>query len=227
MFTRPDLLQQAFTHQSYVTHPTNSDIYSNERLEFLGDAVLELIVTQFLYDKYPAWREGELSKLKSVLVSRRVLARITSEFQLGSHLLMNRGEEQTGGKTRISNLANLYEALLGAIYLDGGFDPAYRFIKHTLLDHFRQIITDERNVNYKSVLLEYAQGNKLGAPNYRLLQDSGPDHEKIFTVEVQVNSGISAVGEGRSKKLAEQEAAKELIGKIAPHLIENNGREDR
>ncbi len=226
VFTRPGLLQQAFTHQSYLTHQTDTDIFSNERLEFLGDAVLELIVTQFLYDKYPALREGELSKLKSVLVSRRVLARIVSELQLGRYLLMNRGEEQTGGKTRTSNLANLYEALLGAIYLDGGFKPAYRFIKHTLLDHFSQIVTDERNVNYKSVLLEYAQGKKLGAPHYRLLQDSGPDHEKMFTVEVQINAGIGAVGEGRSKKLAEQEAAKELISRIAPDLIANNGWED-
>jgi len=221
-FTHPEFLLQALTHQSYLANSKGPDLSSNERLEFLGDAVLELIVTRFLYDKFPENREGELSKVKSILVSRRVLSRIVSDLQLGKYLLMNRGEEQTGGRTRASNLANLYESVLGAIYLDGGLKPACRFIEQTLLSVYEHIMADERNVNYKSVLLEYAQGKKVGVPHYHLVGDTGPDHEKLFTVEVNLNSGEVATGRGRSKKLAEQEAAQELIRKVAPQLLENN-----
>ncbi len=226
-FIHPELLVQALTHQSYLAGSDNTACCSNERLEFLGDAVLELIITQYLYNKYPETREGDLSKSKSILVSRRVLARIVSALGLGQFLLMNRGEEQTGGRTRASNLANLYESVLGAIYLDGGLRPARRFIETTMLDIYDRIISDERNINYKSVLLEYAQGHKIGAPHYRLIEDRGPDHEKTFTVEVSLGSGQTASGSGRSKKLAEQEAAQELIRKIAPQLLENNVADSR
>jgi len=222
-FKDPNLLFKAFTHQSFLAFQPGSEFDSNERLEFLGDAVLELIVTQYLYHTYPEQREGELSKIKSVLVSRRVLAKIVLDLDLGQFLLMNRGEERTGGRTRVSNLANLYESVLGAVYLDGGLIPAQRFIRETLLGQRDRIISDERNVNYKSVLLEYAQGKKIGAPHYRLIDDSGPDHEKTFTVEVLLSSGQTARGMGLSKKLAEQEAAQELIRRIAPQLLENNG----
>jgi ribonuclease-3 len=226
-FSHPELLVQALTHQSYLAGSENSACCSNERLEFLGDAVLELIVTQFLYHKYPDTREGDLSKSKSILVSRRVLARIVSALDLGQFLLMNRGEEQTGGRTRASNLANLYESVLGAIYLDGGLKPARRFIETTMLGISDRIISDERNINYKSVLLEYAQAKKIGAPHYRMIEDQGPDHEKTFTIEVNLGSGHAATGSGRSKKLAEQEAAQELIRRIAPHLLENNASDSR
>ena len=226
-FKKPELLLKALTHLSYVASQKKSVQDSNERMEFLGDAVLELIITQYLYNTFANKREGELSKIKSILVSRRVLARIISELHLGEFLLMNRGEEQTDGRTRASNLANLYESLLGAVYLDGGLPAAERFISRTLLSDYDRIISDERNINFKSILLEYVQGKRTAPPVYRLIADQGPDHEKLFTVEVKLNTGAHASGTGRSKKLAEQEAARALLHEVAPQLLENNTPEVR
>jgi ribonuclease-3 len=221
-FINKSLLTQSFKHRSYLSITHESSLESNERLEFLGDAILELVVTEFLYRKYPEHDEGYLSKLKSVLVSRRVLAEIVIRRGLGKHLLLDRGEEKTGGKSRISNLANLYEAVLGAIYLDSGLASSAQFIDRTLLSRYHALIKDEKFINYKSILLEYVQGKKngeAGIPVYELLQQTGPDHDKQFVMQVSIPGGPSATGEGKSKKVAEQRSAQNLLAKVAPDLL--------
>ena len=221
-FRNKDLLLTAFKHSSYL--PISKEKYhkSNERLEFLGDAVLDLVVTEFLYISMPKRSEGELSKIKSILVSRSVLAEVVASLKLGNHLIVNRGEEKTGGKRRPSNLANLYEAILGAVYLDGGLKKARSFIEHTLLSRQERLINHQNFINYKSILLEYIQSLGPGSPSYELLKESGPDHEKKFVMNVCVGEGQEAQGEGRTKKLAEQAAARSLILKIAPELISSD-----
>jgi ribonuclease-3 len=224
-FVNKSLLTQSFKHRSYLSITRESSLESNERLEFLGDAILELVVTEFLYRKFPEHDEGYLSKVKSVLVSRKVLAEIVIRKGLGRYLLLDRGEEKTGGKTRGSNLANLYEAVIGAIYLDSGLAPAARLIEQTLLTRHHALIKDEKFINYKSILLEYVQGNKeseageIRLPVYELLRQTGPDHDRQFVMQVSIPGGLNALGEGKSKKVAEQRSAQNLLSKVAPELL--------
>jgi len=218
-FRNKDLLYTAFKHSSFLPVTKEKYYRSNERLEFLGDAVLDLVVTEFLYITKPKRSEGELSKIKSVLVSRNVLAEVISSLGISKHLMVNRGEEKTGGKTRPSNMANLYEAILGAVYLDGGLKMAAKFVEHTLLSRHEKLLNHKRFINYKSILLEYIQSLGPGTPVYTLVEERGPDHEKRFIMDVCVGEGDKAQGEGRTKKLAEQAAAYNLLKKIAPDLI--------
>jgi ribonuclease-3 len=219
-FHDKNYLSAAFKHKSYLIIHREPSHKSNERLEFLGDAVLDLVVTEFLFRELPHESEGVLSKIKSVLVSRKVLAQIISDMDLGRYLLMNRGEEQTGGRNRMSNMANLYESILGAIYMDGRLKAAEKFISFTLLDSYDTFISDQDHINYKSLLLEYAQSEGLGIPRYILLKESGPDHEKHFEIEVSLADEHSATGKGKSKKIAEQNSARNLLEIIAPEHIE-------
>jgi len=152
-FNDINLLYKAFKHRSYLSISKEESFNSNERLEFLGDAILDLVVTEFLYTSFPQKSEGELSKIKSVLVSRNVLADIVSDLDLGKYLLMDRGEEKTGGKKRASNLANLYEAIIGAIYIDGKLRKAKKFIQDSLLIYTEKLFNDKNYLNYKSILL--------------------------------------------------------------------------
>ena len=221
-FNNRQYLSEAFKHRSYLIINREPAYNSNERLEFLGDAVLDLVVTEFLFSRFPQDSEGILSKIKSVLVSRKVLAQIISELKLGDYLLLNRGEEQTGGRSRFSNLANLYESILGAIYLDGGLKSARKFILYTLLDNYDKYTSDEDHLNYKSLLLEYAQKNGLGNPKYLLICESGPDHDKEFEIDVSLPGADNANGKGKSKKVAEQNSARNLLQKIAPEIIEKS-----
>lgn len=221
-FRNRELLYTAFKHSSFLPITKEKYYKSNERLEFLGDAVLDLVVTEFLYTSMPKTSEGELSKIKSVLVSRSVLAEIVANLELGNHLLVNRGEEKTGGRTRPSNLANLYEAVLGAVYLDGGLKSARSFIEHTLLSRHERLLNHQSFINYKSILLEYIQSLGPGSPIYVLVNESGPDHEKRFIMNVCAGEEEEAQGKGRTKKLAEQAAAHNLLKKIAPELISSD-----
>ncbi len=218
-FRNLDLLYTALKHSSFLPITKEKPYRSNERLEFLGDAVLDLVVTEFLYLNFPKTLEGELSKMKSVLVSRNVLAEVVSNLELGKHLLINRGEEKTGGRTRPSNLANLYEAILGAIYLDGGLKPARTFVEKTLLKSYEGLLNHKSFINYKSILLEYVQGQGPGNAIYHVIEESGPDHEKKFVMDVSIGGKERAQGWGKSKKLAEQAAAYNLLKKIAPDLL--------
>ena len=208
------LLQQAFKHRSYLNFSREEQYESNERLEFLGDAVLDLVVTEFLYSVFARQNEGDLSQKKSVLVSRQALGKIVEEMELGQFLFIDKGEEKTGGRSRASNLANLFEALLGAIYLDGGYKPSKEFVHNFLLNRQEEILKTKTFYNYKSTLLELSQGRGWGMPHYRVVSESGPDHDKSFVVSVEVAKRWSAQGEGKSKKSAEQKAAKHALKKI-------------
>ena len=213
-FKEKSLLIKAFKHRSFLTLNNEESISSNERLEFLGDAVLDLIVTEHLYNVFPNEKEGDLSKKKSVLVSRQVLSGITDSMNLGKYLLINKGEEKTGGRKRLSNLANLFEAILGAIYLDGGLKQANAFVERFLFVKRDDVLARTKYFNYKSSLLEYSQAKGWGIPSYQVVHEAGPDHDKHFEVLVTADNHWKAKGKGRSKKKAEQMAAKNVLRKI-------------
>ncbi len=216
-FSDVSLIITALKHRSYLNVSNEDRIASNERLEFLGDAVLDLIVTHFLYNKFPKRTEGQLSKIKSILISKPVLAEIAMKLELGDYVLINKGEEKTGGRKRQSILADCFEAIIGAIYLDKGLEEAQRFVETHLLSCFKSIMQRELFKNYKSILLEYAQSQLGVLPEYRLVKESGPDHDKKFEISVFLKGEKVGTGVGRSKKTAEQEAAKIATRKLGLH----------
>ena len=213
-FRNQFLLITAFKHRSYLNITNEQREASNERLEFLGDAVLDLVVTQFLYEKFPKRTEGQLSKIKSILVSKPVLADIAANMSLGDLILINKGEEKTGGRKRHSILSDTFEAIIGAIYLDMGITQAADFIRSSLLSKFKSIIQRELYTNYKSLLLEHIQSRYTDLPEYRVIQEMGPDHDKSFLVVVKIRGKEIGRGQGKSKKVAEQEAAREALKRI-------------
>jgi ribonuclease-3 len=186
---------------------------SNERLEFLGDSVLNMVVSHALYERNPEYNEGELTKLKSSLVSKSSTAIAGHRAGIDKFILLSRSEEEAGGRNRTSIVADTYEAVIGALYLDGGLEEAEKFIQRTILDDVKGII-EKSFENYKSLLLEYTQSRKLGYPTYRTVTEEGPDHDKVFTVEVYVMGRSCGMGKGKSKKIAQQIAAKECFQKL-------------
>jgi ribonuclease-3 len=213
-FKNQSLLVQAVSHRSFYVQ-AEKQLHSNERMEFLGDAVLDLIVTEFLYNNFPNENEGLLSQKKAILVSRKALGKISDEHGFGKYLILNKGEEKTGGRKRLSNLANMFEAILGAIYLDGGIEPSRKFIKTFLINRHNEFLQEKTFFNYKSSLLEFAQAQGWGTPTYAVLEESGPDHQKTFLIKVIVNDEWTANGKGPNKKSAEQNAAKNTLKIIA------------
>ena len=212
-FQDPALLEQALTHRSYL-HKQSHTLKSNERLEFLGDSVLGLIVTEALYRKLPDESEGSLTRMKSHIVSRERLAEEARRLGLGAHLILGTSEDQSGGRKRNSILSDVYEAILGAIFLDGGLDAAKRFVEKGLLKNIERSRDYRQQQNYKSWLLEHVQVGGGRSPLYRVVSETGPDHVKEFTVEVVVRSSVLGVGKGLSKKRAEQAAAKKALEKF-------------
>jgi ribonuclease-3 len=210
-FTDLSLLEQALTHRSYshVTSQTRND--SNERMEFLGDSVLGLSVAQFLYLRFPDRTEGALSKMKSLLVSRKVLSAVARDTGFGEFLLLSGEESEMGGRDRTSILADSFEGVIGAIYLDQGYRAANKFIQRFLLGNIHEILKDEEHTNYKSLLQEYVQSKRLSHPIYRVRKEVGPEHEKEFAIEVVVRGDVWGKGRGRSKKDAEQNAARNAL----------------
>jgi ribonuclease-3 len=210
-FTDLSLLEQALTHRSYshVTSQTRND--SNERMEFLGDSVLGLAVSQFLYLEFPDRSEGALSKMKSLLVSRNVLSSVSRNVGIGEYLLLSGEESDMGGRDRTSILADSFEGLIGAIYLDQGFREANRFVRRFLMSEINTILKDEEHTNYKSLLQEYVQSKRLSHPVYRVRREEGPEHEKEFAVDVIVRGETWGSGRGKSKKEAEQYAARAAL----------------
>lgn len=207
-FKNKDYLMVALTHSSFA-HERNGSISSNERMEFLGDAVLSIISAQYLYDKYPQMPEGQLSKLRSSLVCTDSLSSFAKEIDLGSALLLGKGEINTGGYERPSILENAFEALIAAIYLDGGMEKAREFVIGFLE---KTLETHQINFkDYKTMLQEVVQQNPGQNVYYVMVGESGPDHNKCFEAEVHLNSNVIGKGKGRSKKSAEQEAAKEAL----------------
>ena len=208
-FRQLDLLNQALTHKSYV-HEQREHGQHNERLEFLGDAVLGLVISDYCYTRFTELTEGELSKLRASLVNEGNLARIARRLGLGTYLLVGRGEELTGGRAKSSLLANTFEALLAAIYLDGSLDDVYQVVLRCFQEDL-QTILDEGHKDYKSELQEYTQEKFACVPTYMVVRERGPDHEKVFEVELAIRGQLHSLGTGKSKKEAEQAAARKVL----------------
>ncbi|MBI4364043.1 MAG: ribonuclease III, partial [Candidatus Latescibacteria bacterium] len=210
-FKDPELARQALTHRSFLHSQPERGGESNERMEFLGDSVVGLVVNEFLYRKFTSLREGELTKMKSLLVSRVILSRTAKIMGLGNFILLSEAETGSGGRDRASILADTLEGVVGAVYLDGGLEPARTLTERLLLRQVHEILSDANLANYKSMLQEYVQGEFKTHPQYRISSEMGPDHEKMFTVEVVVNQKILGRGHGANKKEAEQEAARDAL----------------
>jgi ribonuclease III len=207
----PDLLHLALCHSSYANEQNDCENFGNERLEFLGDAVVGFTITEMLYNQYPDLREGQLSKIKSVVVSKRILSQRTIELEMGDYLLLGKGEEQTGGRSRFSILGNLFESVVGAIHLACGIEASKRFVREQLDDEIDKSVRGESIIDYKSKLQEMIQKEYGVLPMYRLVSAVGPDHDKDFVVEVYVRDKRIGRGQGKSKKRAEKSAAADAL----------------
>jgi ribonuclease-3 len=215
-FKDTTLLQQAFLHSSFVNENPDSPIPDNERLEFLGDAVLNFIVAEKLYQEFPNLTEGELTVLRISLIREDTLARLASELNLGEYLQLGKGEESSGGRQRQTNLADTFEALLGAVLLDQGLVVAKDFVISKLSSHLEKIKNGESGKNYKAKLQEFTQAEYKQLPTYRIIESSGPDHDKNFIVEVVLADKVLGTGSGKSKKAAEMAAARSACKKLMP-----------
>ncbi|HHT50000.1 MAG TPA: ribonuclease III [Eubacteriaceae bacterium] len=214
IFNNKDLLYNALTHGSYCNEVKGSSLESNERLEFLGDAVLELVISEFLYKKYKDFSEGELTKMRAKIVCSNTLAEIALRLNIGEYIIMGKGEINQGGRKRKSILADSLEAIIGAIYLDNGLKKVKKFI----FLHFKPIIQrinkEDLYYDYKTILQEKVQSEKKHELYYELIKEEGPDHNKIFYVDVIINNKKYGTGQGKNKKEAEQNAAKEALSYI-------------
>jgi len=210
-FNNIDLLKNALIHRSYLNESTEKHMPNNERLEFLGDAVLELIVTEYLYAKYPDRAEGQLTSFRAATVRTNSLADTAMTFNLGEYIYMSHGEEITGGRHRPYILANTFEALLGAIYLDGGINSASRFVHAFLLPKLENIVAQRLDIDSKSKLQEMCQEALSQTPTYELISTVGPDHAKIFTMGLKIGKHMVQKGEGKNKQDAEQNAAEKAL----------------
>jgi len=223
-FRSPELLKLALTHRSYLHVTGQGPRESNERLEFLGDSVLGLVTSEFLYRAHPTEHEGQLTKTKSLLVSKAILSRRALAMGLGRFVFMSHSEVESGGRQRLSILADAFEAVIGAIYLDQGFESARHFIERWLLRDSRVIVADKRHTNYKSHLQEYVQSTFRTHPVYRIRSEMGPDHSKQFMVEVMVGRRILGEGKGRNKKEAEQAAARNALEEVETGPVSDRDR---
>lgn len=217
VFRKPALLEEAFTHRSFVNEARATGGRDNERLEFLGDAILALIISQYLINTFPGDLEGELSKKKARLVSETSLASAARRLTLGRFLRLGRGEERTQGREKSSLLANALEAVIAAVYLDGGLEPAQALAHRALGEVFQELHAAEGNEysrDYKTQYQEWCQKRFDTLPRYATVRESGPDHEKTFEVHVMVNGDVLGVGVGRTKKEAEQKAAKQALDQV-------------
>jgi ribonuclease-3 len=212
-FRDQELLRLALTHPS-VAHEQGTAMQTNQRLEFLGDAVLQLILTRELYEKYPAFGEGPLTKARAKLVNRRALAERGRQLNLGRHLFVSRGEEISGGRERASSLADAYEALVGAIFMDGGFEVAREFILREFSGACSELAEIPTLENPKGELQELLQAVSTEAPQYHVVSATGPDHDRVFECTVHCGGAELARGSGKSKKAAESEAALAALKKL-------------
>ena len=207
IFKDKELLAQAFVHRSYINENSGTKLSHNERLEFLGDAVLELVVTDFLYKKYPNYTEGELTALRSALVNAVIISEVATSIGMNDYLLLSKGEAKDKGKARQYILANTFEAYVGALYLDQGIEAADKFIHKYLLPKTEEIVSKKLWRDAKSLVQEKAQEFVNVTPAYKVLKESGPDHDKNFTVGIYFGKDLIAEGKGQSKQEAEQSAA--------------------
>ncbi|WP_043933361.1 ribonuclease III [Bacillus sp. EB01] len=214
-FSDENLLKQAFTHSSYVNEHRRKPFEDNERLEFLGDAVLELTVSKFLFKKYPMMSEGELTKLRAAIVCEPSLVSFANELSFGKLILLGKGEEMTGGRARPALLADVFEAFIGALYLDQGIDTVIQFLEKVVFPKVNAGAFSHV-MDYKSQLQELIQRDGTGTIEYKVLQEKGPAHNREFVSRVTLNGEELGVGTGRSKKEAEQLAAQMALSKLRP-----------
>jgi ribonuclease-3 len=214
-FGNISLLQNAMAHSSYANERWHNSLLSNERLEFLGDSILGMTVAEYLYRNFPDRPEGELTRMRADMVCETTLAVVADRIGLGQHLLLGHGEEQGGGRSRASILADAVESVIAACYLDGGMEPAAEFIRRFILCNVP--VQKLHNVDYKTTLQELVQQKKNQVLSYVLIGESGPDHDKNFQVQVSLNGKVVGQGTGRSKKKAEQDAAREAIEILFPN----------
>jgi len=213
-FHNISLLQNALTHSSYANERWHNSLLSNERLEFLGDSVLGMLVADFLYSTFPDRPEGELTRMRADMVCEHTLALVANRIRLGQHLQLGHGEERLGGRSRESILADATESVIAACFLDGGLEAAARFVKRFILVEVP--VSRPHNMDYKTALQELVQQKKNQTLTYTLVGQSGPDHDKVFDVEVCLNGETVGSGSGSSKKRAEQMAAKSAMEKLFP-----------
>jgi ribonuclease-3 len=209
-FENPQLIEEAFHHSSFVNEKGDGSLRNNERLEFLGDAVINLAVGHLLMNRYPEIKEGDLSRMRANLVNESRLADVARSIHIGRWVQLGRGELQNNGQEKNSILADTFEAVIAAVYLDGGFDAAYRVVRRHLGTLFDGINAPDANQDYKSQLQELVQLTHREVPAYEIIDESGPDHDKTFGVRLCVRD-ITATGTGKSKKLAEQDAARKAL----------------
>jgi ribonuclease-3 len=211
VFNDKKLLEQAFIHRSYINESTGSKLSHNERLEFLGDAVLELIITDYLYNKYPDRDEGELTAYRSALVNAVIIGEVAQAIGMNDYLLLSKGEAKDAGRARSYILANTYEAYVGAVYIDQGYDVARDFISRTLFGKIDTIVAKKLWRDAKSLVQEKSQEYLNVTPVYKVISEAGPDHDKHFTIGVFFGDEQIATGKGKSKQEAEQAAARSAL----------------
>ncbi len=206
-FNDPSLLKTALTHRSFLNEDKNTKV-SNERLEFLGDSVLSLLVSTEVYNRFESYPEGKLTTLRSLLVKTKTLGELSQKLKFGEFLLISKGEEKSGGRNNMSLLADTFEAVLGAIYLDSGLEIAKKFLEINLFPLITEVESNTNLHDYKSALQELTQGKLKISPTYQVLEQTGPDHEKTFTIGVFIEGKLLATGAGKSKQEGEQDAAR-------------------
>lgn len=209
-----ELLNRAFTHSSYANEHKRQRLFNNERLEFLGDSVLSLVVSNYIFEKYPDYPEGELTKLRATVVCEPSLALVAKKLKLGKYLLLGKGEEATGGRERVSIVADAVEAVIGAIYLDGSLTSAREFILNSFTDIIDEAVTGNLFIDYKTELQEVLQRSTKSKIKYVVINEEGPDHNKVFHIGVKVGNKLLGEGVGRSKKEAEQNSAKVALNNL-------------
>ena len=213
-FQNISLLQNALTHSSYANERWHNSLLSNERLEFLGDSILGMLVAEYLFRNFPNRPEGELTRMRADMVCEKTLAAVANSIHLGDHLLLGHGEEQGGGRSRDSILADAMESVIAACFLDGGMEAALQIIRRFILVEVP--VTRLHNADYKTQLQELVQQKRNQVLSYSLARESGPDHDKQFEVEVCINGSVVGTGRGSSKKRAEQDAARAAIARLFP-----------
>jgi ribonuclease-3 len=209
------LLQQALTHRSYVNEHDDPDALDNERLEFLGDAIVDFVAGEMLYHRFPDVNEGDLTRLRAALVRTDSLAQLAVDCRVGEALRIGKGEEQGGGRTRVNNLCGAFEALIGALYLDQGLDVVRDFLMPRLESRLTQVLLEQLDRDARSLLQERSQADYSLTPQYRTVSMTGPDHEREFTVEVLIGENVAGTGTGRSKQAASQAAAQDALQRLA------------
>ena len=219
-FNDPSLLEQALVHSSYINENPGFALTSNERLEFLGDAVLGFVVTEKLYQDFPHMTEGEMTRLRATLVRRDTLSRIARAIRLGGYLYLGKGEEASGGRRKPANLASALEAVIAAIYLDHGSATTKDLILRLFDIELQKVVSHGAEADYKSQLQELIQARQKQAPAYYVVEAMGPDHDKRFTVEVRIGDTVLGRGSGKSKKLAETEAARSALEQLSTNFTE-------